>query len=230
MNYLLSILKLESIKITVGNYLYYIRCLNQSDYSAFSKIIKDIFSLPPWDEKLTEGEVLEEFQHCTSNGFVIGAFTETGELMGIAEFVHEFLEEHAPFVPIPSKFQDSVWYIHGLATLPQYRSSNTSCGQLHVCTNLVSHGLQLCHQLAPNHSDYCYFRISQNGSMSKGLGERQDFVMVKKEGKISKQVIDPNLADPYRNFMIKDLRVPKEMADYSFMDENPKEYKKTYVE
>lgn len=224
MNSILSILKIEPIKITTGNYPYYIRCLNQNDYDVFAKIIKDIFSLPPWDEVLTDGEVMEEFKHCTSNGFILGAFTEDGKLMGIAEFIHEFLEEHAPFVPIPSSFQDSVWYIHGLATLPEYRSNHSGSGQLHVCTNLVAHSLQLCQQLAPNQSDYCYFRISENGSMSKGLGERQDFVMVRKEGRISKQIIDPNIADPYRNFMIKDLRVPKELADYSFMYEKPKKY------
>lgn len=224
MNYLLSILQLEPIKVTTGSYPYYIRCLNQKDYSAFSKIIKEIFSLPPWDEKLTEGEVLEEFNHCTENGFVIGAFTEQGELMGIAEFVHEFLDEHTPFIPVPSNFQDSVWYIHGLATLPQYRSGNNGNGQLHVCTSLVIQGLSLCHKLAPNNSDYCYFRVSEHGSMSKGLGERQGFVLVRKEGKISQQVIDPTLADPYRNFMIKDLRVPMELADYSFMYETPKKY------
>ena len=60
--------------------------------------------------------------------------------------------------------------------------------------------------------------------MSKGLGERQGFVIVRKEGEISEQIIDPNLADPYRNFMIKDLRVPMELADYSFMYETPKKY------
>lgn len=224
MNYILSKLNLEQIKIDTGSYPYYIRCLEQSDYSAFSKIIKDIFSLPPWDEELTEEEVMEEFKHCTSNGFIIGAFTESGELMGIAEFIHEFLEEHRPYVPIPTRYQDSVWYIHGLATLPKYRSNKSSNNQLHVCTNLVYYGLELCHFLAPNNSDYCYFRISENGSMSKGLGERQDFVMVRKEGKIATQIIDPTIEDPYRNFMIKDLRVPKKLADYSFMYEENKKY------
>lgn len=225
MNDLLSNIQ-PKITITAGSTCYQIRCLNEEDYVSFSSIIKEVFSLPPWDEKLTEGEVLEEFHHCMKNGFILGAFAANGDLMGIAEFIHEFLDEHAPFIPLPYQFQDSTWYIHGLATLPQYRSSSASNNQLHVCTNLVCHGLHFCQTLAPKNSDYCYFRISEHGSMSKGLGERQGFVLVKKEGEISQQVIDPNLADPYRNFMIKDLRVPKELANYSFMYETPKKYRK----
>ncbi len=225
MNYLLSNEK-PQISITAGNTCYQVRCLNQSDYKAFSDIIKEVFSLPPWDEKLTDEEVLEEFEHCTKNGFILGAFTMSGELMGIAEFIHEFLEAHVPFIPLPSCSTDSTWYIHGLATLPKYRSNHASSNQLHVCTNLVYYGLNFCQALAPNNSDYCYFRISEHGSMSKGLGERQGFVLVRKEGQISQQIIDPTLDDPYRNFMIKDLRVPMELADYSFMYETPKKYLK----
>ncbi len=225
MNSILLTMKIQPVTIQTGSTAYQIRCLQESDYKAFSAIIKEVFSLPPWDEKLTEEEVLEEFKHCTGNGFILGAFSKTGELMGIAEFIHEFLDEHAPYIPLPSCSTDSAWYIHGLATLPKYRSSNNENGnQLHVCTNLVQQGLLFCKDLAPKHSDYCYFRISEHGSMSKGLGERQGFVIVRKEGEISEQIIDPNLADPYRNFMIKDLRVPMELADYSFMYETPKKY------
>lgn len=206
---------IKNLVITTGVFPYQIRLLKTQDYHAFSKMIKTVFSLPPWDEKLTEEEVEEEFLHCTQNGFIVGAFTPEEKLMGLAEFVHEFSEEHKPYVPLPRKESNSTWYIHGLATDPLYRSNHKEKRQFHVCSHLVEQGLKHCKLVAPQNSHYCYFRISEFGSMSKGLGERQGFVMVLKNGDVSTQIIDPTLDDPYRNFMIKDLI--HEEADYSFM-------------
>lgn len=207
----------KNLTIYSGKFPYQIRLLKNNDYKSFSKMIKGVFSLPPWDEKLSEEEVYEEFLHCTGNGFIIAGFTPNNQLMGLAEFVHELSEEHMPYIDVPEHLKNSIWYIHGLATDPKYRSDHNSSKQFHVCTNLVKYGLEYCKQLAPEQSDYCYFRISSHGSMSKGLGERQGFVMALKNGQIAEQIIDPTLEDPYRQFMIKDLIHDEDEADYGFM-------------
>lgn len=220
---------IKNLIITTGVFPYKIRLLKENDYVAFSKMIKDVFSLPPWDEKLTEEEIEEEFLHCTEKGFIIGAFTPDNKLMGLAEFVHELSEEHKPFVALPKREKNSTWYIHGLATDPLYRSNKEEKRQFHVCSHLVEQGLLHCKLVEPHKSNYCYFRISEFGSMSKGLGERQGFVMVLKDGEVATQIIDPTLDDPYRNFMIKDLIHDEEHADYNFMYQgSPKVLSKTY--
>ncbi len=190
---------------------YHIKNLTTADFKEFEKVVS-LFKLPPFSEVLTKQDMIEEFDHCLSEGFIAGAFTQQGELMGIAEFVKGFQEEHAEFVNLPEEDKENTWYIHGLATLQQYRSSHTTGPKLHVCTNLVIHGID---QVAKDPmTKWIYMRITKDNSMSEHLAERQGFFHVLKNGKYSIQNIDPTLEDPYRAFLCKAM---KENANLDWM-------------
>lgn len=148
-------IKMEGITMK-GN----IRKIEIENYGDFYKMYK-VFENPPYSEKFTDEEILQEYELLTSGGHVYGYY-KNGICIGLVTFNKSILYNH----PIHYDHPNKVVYLSDVTVLEEYRGQG-------IGTELMKYAIEIA-----KHEGYevMYMRTLQpEQSMSYGIALRLGF-------------------------------------------------------
>ena len=178
-------------------------------YEDFKKVITT-FQQPPFYEKLTEKDMMEEFKLYLDDK--IGgcfAYYDVDDILGINCFTYGTDESHGIIFPN----NDNIAYISGMATLEKARGMG-------IGTQLFEYVMNYFKEKEVY--DYVYLRTNLYGSMSSGIAKKHDFITLQKDNQIYTQAvkferIDPTVSDTdLRKFMVKKMNDNVSYSDIKF--------------
>ena len=178
-------------------------------YEDFKKVITT-FQQPPFYEKLTEKDMMEEFKLYLDDK--IGgcfAYYDVDDISGINCFTYGIDESHGIIFPN----NDNIAYISGMATLEKARGMG-------IGTQLFEYVMNYFKE--KEIYDYVYLRTNLYGSMSSGIAKKHGFITLQKDNQIYTQAvqferIDPKVCDTdLRKFMVKKMNDNVSYSDIKF--------------
>lgn len=150
-------------------------------YEDFKKVIK-IFQQPPFNEILTEEDMINEFQSYIDNGYALGCYDKE-DILGFIGILKGLQHNH----PVSFENPDNVLYVNGITVLNEHRNRGVGTKLLESVLDKV---------METDDFDTMYFRTNNENSMFEPIAAKHGFEVVTKDGEVVTQDVEFDRIDP----------------------------------
>ena len=154
-----------------------IRIITPENYDDFYKLFK-VFENPPYSEKFSDKEIMDEYKLLTSGGFVYGYY-EDDICVGLVTFNKYTLYDH----PIKYEHPEKVVYLSDVAVLDEYRGKGLG-------TMLMKYALDRAKE--EGYEIACMRTLQPGESMSYGIAIKLGFKQLQETETIVRDRHDKN--------------------------------------